>query len=196
MLQALIAKGSVAEASATLLALLREGSLGLSARAACGQLPAPHLHALLLHLSLQEGGAEALRFLQPGLPPSLQAIGGRYANLAAEAAKPLDLQHWIALLPSRPEIMISVELIDHLHQIMSRVREPLLAYQYQPGLRSVQTDLANFIQTLDNSTTSLPQSVVPALSWPQALLQHLEDHLHRLQNVGSLPDSKPVVGDY
>jgi hypothetical protein len=191
MLQSLTAKGSAAEASTTLLALLREGSLGLSVRAACGQLPAAHLHALLLHLSLQSGGAEALQFLKPSLPPPLHTVAGRYADLAAEAAKPLDLQRWIALLPNGSEAIHPTGPAQPLHQILTRAREALLAYQYQPGLRSVQTDLANVIQSLQDPTASLPQPVAHPLSWPQALLQQLEHHLQRLQNGTGSPDALP-----
>ena len=154
------------KASAALLALLREGGLAPLVHSLSTNLPDEQRHCLLLHLSLREGGAEAIRFLshKSGLPhfvreigfktrnffldkpleqnlPPLCQVATQYADLASEAAKPLDLQQWIALLkraPSRSEIPA---FDNDISPILARVCEALLQYNYAPSITSAREEV-------------------------------------------------------
>ncbi|HEX8680750.1 MAG TPA: hypothetical protein VF707_00450, partial [Ardenticatenaceae bacterium] len=83
---------SASTASRAVLALLAQGSLGPAVRQVTSVLPTEQTHALLLHLSLQDGGAEAIRYLRPLLSRSLQYASACYVALSTEAAAPADLQ--------------------------------------------------------------------------------------------------------
>lgn len=174
--------------SAMLLALLRRGCLGPTVKRACATLPPQHLVPLLLHLSLQEGGGEALRYLHVSLPVEVRPISTLYAALAFEAVKPLALQRWIYLLDIQLPDKISRNLDDHLAplQTLTRIREALLALKHTPEIDGALKSLLGLIENLKDDravlhTSSPMESSV--LAWPTALLLHLEQHRRRLQTV-------------
>ncbi|MGB0384835.1 MAG: hypothetical protein ACPGWR_08440 [Ardenticatenaceae bacterium] len=175
LIQAITPQPEGQKASAALLALLREGGLGPLVRSLWSHLPDEQRHSLLLHLSLREGGAEAIRFLshKSSLPDSLSQVATWYADLAGEAAKPLDLQQWIGLLKEAPECSDIPMFDHHIRPIFSRVSEALLQYNDAASITFARQEVADFVETL---YAPLAQSCPPphALSWPVALRLHLE----------------------
>jgi len=186
------------KASAALLALLREGGLGPLVHSLCSNLPEEQRHGLLLHLSLRKGGAEAIRFLshksglahlvreiglkarnffshkplEQNLPPLCQ-VATWYADLATEAAKPPDLQQWIALLKQAPDPS-EIQTFDHdIRPILARACEALLQYNYAPCITSARQEVADLVEQL---YAPLAQETPPPhpLSWLVALRLHLE----------------------
>lgn len=163
------------KASAALLALLREGGLGPLVRSLYTNLPDEQRHSLLLHLSLREGGAEAIRFLthKSSLPASLSQLATWYADLANEAAKPPDLQQWIALLKQAPNPSEIPMFDNDIRPILARAGEALLQYKYAPSITSARQEVADLVEQL---YAPLAQDSPPPhpLSWPVALRLHLE----------------------
>lgn len=212
------AQGTAVDASAALLALLGQSSLGPVVRSAVAHLSLEQAHWLVLDLSLQEGGAAAIRYLRPALSQSLRLTVERYAALADEAAKPLDLQRWIAVLTSRPFCAEEQGSRGAGEQggggvrgcgdggTLDHARDALLSYEYAPALDEAVRDLRQLIQTLygvavpvesreqpqhlARSETGQSKERVGAgqshsgqtlpLSWPVALLMHVESHRTRL----------------
>lgn len=175
-------------ASAMVYALLQEGGLGGVTRQACVHLPEANLQALLLHLSLVEGGAQALRFFQPKLP-STTLRQGAYALclFACEAAKPLDLQRWLLLLTEQA-VNTWAGLPDDLAEVLIAVQAALAQYTLQPVVMQAAAELQRYLQALQ---TMSPDSVtifpLPALlSWPFALWVHLEQHRRQLSPTSRL----------
>jgi hypothetical protein len=173
----LVAAGSQ-QPSAALRALLRAGSLSFVLRRACVQLPPVQLHALLLDLSLYEGGAATIRFLQARL---LAGAGRRraeqYAALAAEAAKPPDLQRWIACLPEQPT-SASLALTDDIEAALVDARGVLLLVQAQPTVTPNTVVLQRLAQSFTDQNLTARTGHSP---WPVALQTHLDAHQRLLQ---------------
>lgn len=180
VIQAITPQPEGQKASAGLLALLREGGLGPLVRSLYTDLPEEVRHNLILHLSLREGGAEAIRFLshKSSLPDSLSQLATWYADLASEAAKPPDLQQWIGLLKEAPECSGMPIFDQHIRPIFSRAGEALLQYNDAASITSARQEVADFVSTL---YTPLAQSDPPPhpLSWPVALRLHLERRSQR-----------------
>lgn len=173
-------KAEGARAAEVLLILLREGTLGPTIRRACAKLPAIQAHRLLLHLSLQAGGATAIRYLQPKLALSQRPIALQYVALATEAAKPLDLQRWMAILPEQSEQETETSHTwepRRITQLLAQVRQVLLSYEFSPLVDETQNDLQRFVERLDRS---LGQDKIPTTSWPVTLLTHVDSHRKRL----------------
>jgi hypothetical protein len=127
---------------AALLALLQQGYLGPVVRRASKELSLEQAHRLILHLSLQEGGATVVRYLEPALPQSLHSTLACYAALATEAAKSLDLQRWVMVLTHHlsPDAQSAFPREAEALEILSDVRDALLAFTYTPALMSTAVD--------------------------------------------------------
>lgn len=170
-------------AAEIVLALLRESTLAPTVRRAIAMLTPTEAHCLLLHLSLQAGGATAIRYLQPALPLTLRPIASQYADLATEAAKPLHLQLWLRVLPkdmggsNDPSAASVRRLLDTLTQ----VRQTLLSYEHSPIVESTHHHLQQFVEELYGpiEPVNLP------LSWPVALLRHVESRSKKLKRTVS-----------
>ena len=160
--------------SMAILALLQEGSLGLALQRVWAHLPPAMLQAHGLHLSLCEGGAAAIRFLYAKVPSrAVQQLARQYAALATEAAKPPDLQRWLALLPATAPVEASA-IDPDLWPMLILVRTALLQYRTQPVLASASAALQHFVQALDaEATPDLADAAAWPLSWPVALTQQL-----------------------
>ena len=227
------AQGTALDASAALLALLGQSSLGPVVRSAVAHLAPEQAHWLILHLSVQEGGAAAIRYLRPALSQPLHLTVERYAALADEAAKPLDLQRWIAVLTSRPfcageqgsrgaeeQRSRGAGALQQAQEprrgggvrecgdvgTLDHARDALLSYEYAPMLDVAIGDLRQLIQALYGVAVPVESREQPQrltrpetgqseegawagqnhseqtlpLSWPVALLMHVESHRTRL----------------
>lgn len=182
VVRSLSATLSAQATSAVVLALLQEGGLCGAVRQAWGRLPETTLPAILLQLSLTDGGADVLRFLQPQLSsPALRDLAQLYARLATEAAKPLDLHRWIALLPP-PPVANETVLPNSVAQLLSHVRQALLAYKQQPLVTQAKAELHLFIHSLAAEPPDRAHNPAPParLSWPFALSVHLAHHCQQL----------------
>jgi hypothetical protein len=200
------AQDTTLDASAALLALLGQSSLGPVVRRAVGKLSSEQAHWLVLHLSLQGGGAAAIRYLQPALPQPLLSTAERYAAFADEAAKPLDLQRWITVLEKQPDWDqgITVQPALDVTQTLAHARDALSSCEYVSVLNTALCDLRQLVQVLygitvltrlgrqsnhlarsetgqsrDGTGKSDSRETLP-LSWPVALLAHVESHRTRL----------------
>ncbi len=171
---------------AALLALLQGGCLGPIVRGATRKLSRVQMHNLILHLSLQEGGAGVIRYLEPALRRALRPTAGCYAALAREAAKPLDLQHWATALTNIPSVA-EIGPEANTFQILYKVRNALLMFTYDQVIDAAIDDLQRFIQLLYNLQLPLPRerlitrSETLPLTWPVAMLLHLEMYRERLR---------------
>lgn len=168
------------EASAAILALFREGTLAPTLCKFVATLEPAKINAILLHLSLQTGGATVLNDLQSGLPAPQRAIAEQYAALASEAAKPTDLQQWLNILPTPSEQKVSIameesSLQERVTQLLTQTHEVLLSYEFSPLIDETRHNLEQFIAAL-----SIPSE--PA-SWPIALLDHVDSQRGRLKVV-------------
>lgn len=166
------------EANAAILALFREGTLAPALRKLLSNLEPAKINAILLHLSLQAGGATVLDDLQSALPAPQRTIATQYAALASEAAKPTDLQQWLAILPTpSPSEQKSTteessrQRQERVTQLLTQTREVLLSYEFSPLIDETQHNLEQFI-----AAQSIPNE--PA-SWPIALLDHIESQRRR-----------------
>lgn len=174
VVQTITPEPEAAAASAALVALLREGCLGPLVRKACTKLSEQQIYTLLLHLSLHEGGASAIHYLEPILSPALRQVATQYANLAREAAKPLDLQRWIALLPRDPDDPAISRFDHHTNRTLAHAREALLQIEDTPAMAKGCAEVQELVHTLNHPTKLQP------LSWPIALLLRLEEQQHLL----------------
>jgi hypothetical protein len=177
------------EQSAALLALCGQGYLAPVIRRASKELSLEQAHQLTLYLSLQEGGATVIHYLEPSLPQSLRPTLMCYVALAREAAKPLDLQRWIIVLderlPSGPETVSSAQATA---QVLKNVREALLSFTYNHAVMDTALDgLQRLVQSLyDVSLPHISEERWSAqleklpLTWPVALLLRLEGQRGRL----------------
>lgn len=174
LLRTLVALPANRAGSRALLALLQEGSLGLPLQQAWADLPPADLHARCLHLSLCAGGAAAIQFLYAKVPSAaMQQLAYQSAALATEAAKPPDLQRWLALLPATAPAEASA-IDPALWQMLALVRTALLQYRAQPVIASASTALQHFVQVLDaEATPDQADAAAWSLSWPVALAQQL-----------------------
>jgi len=178
--RAILASAGADQASAALRALVHQGNLSFVLRRACRGLPATQFHALLLDLSLHEGGAEIIRFLRLALPSSaLQRRAEQYAALAAEAAKPPDLQRWIARLPEQPT-SAELTLADELDPALVATRTTLLSVQAQPGMPANTAALQKLAQSLASRRAPGEEDGPP---WPVALQHQLEAHERLLRTI-------------
>ena len=166
---------SSAAQSRALMTLFEFGYLAPATRRYVGALPASQLHALLLHLSLEDGGAAALHYLQPTLPETAQAWGALYAALADEAARPLDMQRWLSvlthLLPHAPE---SDSPPIPTWNALLQARDALLLVTFDAPVAARATSALQQLAAFANHAPG---------AWPQALLTHLERHNHQLSHL-------------
>jgi hypothetical protein len=179
---------STSDKGAALLALLQQGYVGPAVRRASKALSLEQAHRLILHLSLQEGGATVVRYLEPALSQSLHSTLACYAALATEAAKPLDLQRWVMVLTHH----LSPHAGNALHveaeglEVLSEVRGALLAFSPAvvdaaiDSLRRLVRSLYNLSPTATSKEEWGAQLETLPLTWPVALLFHLEGHRERL----------------
>ena len=182
----LLARGEGHEAAAIILTLLRSSTLAPAVRRACTtpSVSAAQAHRLLLHLSLQTGGATAIRYIQPALPLSLRPVSERYATLASEATKPSHLQLWLRCLPeqvqTKAQTQAQTATLDrhepaNIGLLLSQVREALLRNEWSAQVDAASGDLQQLIKSLYGASQ-------PAKAcWPVVLLRHLESHRRRLK---------------
>lgn len=173
----------ITEQSRIMCALFMQGYLAPTIRRVCRALSLPHLQQLLIALSIQEGGSTVIHYLCPTLPPSLQAIGSFYANLADEATKPPDLQRWLHVLTTQfpSTIMQDNELEASVLLILSQVRDTLLTFIATPELTHTICRMRQLITQLHAALPLL--DVTQPTSWPSMILQHLEQHQKRMQTL-------------
>lgn len=179
IMETITPKSEVQKASTALLALLRDSCLAPVVRQASTKLSEPQLHTLLLRLSFHEGGGQAIRFLEPALPPHLRRIATRYAALAVEAAKPYNLQEWVSLLPFEQDQF----LITPLHAVITRTlihaREALLQNEYAPSGAVARQEVYELVQLL-TAHSAAREAANSRLSWPLVLLTYLKLHRSHL----------------
>jgi hypothetical protein len=142
------------------------------------ELSSQHSHHLVINLSLQAGGATILTYLKSAFPSTWRSFFDLYITLAQEAAKPIDLQRWLTVLPDQA---VSSPGSDDVSALLPHIRRALLAYTDQaaaiePLLVALKQSLAHQHQL----TPPLNLAQLP-LSWPVALLIQLEQHHRRLQ---------------
>jgi len=169
--------------SAAILTLLKQSGLGPTVRRTCRQLSVTHQHQLLLALSLQDGGADAIHYLQPALDGSLKPLAKCYTALAMEAAKPGDLQRWIHTLDSR--LATEVEWPDGENSpqsVLRHVRNALLTFKNDTQVTLALQNLQELRDTLWLSN-GFPDDIALDGAWPAALWRRLKQHQERL-NIG------------
>lgn len=167
--------------SAAILTLFRQSGLGSTVRRACRQLSVTHQHQLLLALSLQDGGSDAIHYLLPALNGSLKPLAECYAALAMEAAKPFDLQRWIYILDNR--LAAAEEWPDgenSPHSALQYARNALLAFKNNAEVTLALQSLQKFRDTLYQSN-GFPDDAALDSAWPAALWIHLKQHQERLR---------------
>ncbi len=171
-----------AEQSRMLLILAHQGYLAPALRHAIKRLSSDKIQQLGLYLSIQEGGAAVMGYFKPALPKSFHPMLDCYQSLAVEAAKPPDLQRWLATLThaSCLDLDIGSDSKGSPLRTLQRVRETLLVgtYAAEP-LNAAIADLQSFVQSLDGAPLTFDQEVRP-LSWPAALLLYLIRHRDRV----------------
>jgi hypothetical protein len=98
-----------------------------------------------------------------------------YAALAEEAARSVEFQRWLSVLTSSPglDALVATTLAPEMTRTLTRARDALLCYSYDPILESAITDLERFIQTC---YPAADQSTAPPLSWPLTLLRQVIAH--------------------
>lgn len=188
VLRTLQAAPSEQAAAMMVFALVQEGNLHSIVRRACVRLAQPTRQTLLLQLSLVDGGATLLRFLQTKLPaPACQRLAQLYATLASEAAKPLDLQRWLARLPE-PQQANELAAPADITAVLVHTREALLQYQDLPIVTSAARELDQLVQQLylaePSSLADLPP--LERLSWPLTLKRHLQRHRQQLAQTNQM----------
>ncbi len=177
---------SFSEASAIIPVLLREGCLGPPIRRSVRELSPDQAQSLILHLSLREGGAAAIEYLKPAFPQLLHKMTDCYGSLATEAAKPPDLQRWIAVLTNRCAGVAGIAAGCDID--LNKIRDALVSHQHTDTIDTAITELQSFIQSLYNTTPQITakdaqqsaQLKTFPLSWPVALQFHLKRHRRRL----------------
>lgn len=166
--------------SAAILTLLKQSGLSPTVRRACRQITVTHQHQLLLTLSLQDGGADAIHYLLPTLNSSLKPIAECYAALAMEAAKPFDLQQWIHTLDS--QFSTTEEWPDWESSpwaALQHARNALLTFKNDAEVTLALRSLQEFRDTLYQSN-GFPDDAALDSAWPAALWIHLKQHQERL----------------
>ncbi len=166
--------------SAAILILLKQSGLGPVVSRTFRRFSATHQHQLLVTMSLQDGGADAIYYLLPSLTASLKPVAECYAALAIEATKPLDLQRWIHTLSNK--LCISEEWLDKKGSpwlTLHRVRDALLTFQNGAELELALQTLQELRSDLYTSDSSLDSASDGA--WPTALWIHLKQHQGNLQ---------------
>lgn len=168
----------VDRASAALIALLQEGTLGPGIRRACAYLTLAQTEHLVLSLSLQPGGAGALRYLMPALPTQFRGIAMTYAHLAEEATRPRDLQRWLAALHEHPGIirLSETRLAPDLAQALIAARDALQCYAYDPVVDEAVHHLRRVLPILYSDTSSRASASDMSERWPEALLERIIAH--------------------
>ncbi|MBY0494533.1 MAG: hypothetical protein K2Y23_09975 [Cyanobacteria bacterium] len=170
-----------ARSSVALMALLRDGSLGPIVRSASSRLTLDQTQRLTLSLSLQPGGAGAIRYLSPAFPEQMRPIASTYARLAEEAVIPPDLQRWLAALTDHSGIATLAEtgLAPELAQTLSDARDALLDSSYSPTITHAVTGLQHTIVALYGTIGRTPESGSEA-NWPDVLLARIAAHARLL----------------
>lgn len=170
-----------ARSSVALMALLRDGSLGPIVRSASSRLTLDQTQRLSLSLSLQPGGAGAIRYLSPAFPEQMQPIASTYARLAEEAVTAPDLQRWLAALTDHPGIARLAEtgLAPELAQALSDARDALLQSSYCPTITRAVTGLQQTIVALYGTIGRTPESGSQE-NWPDVLMARIAAHARLL----------------
>lgn len=181
LLSLMINEQCAARSSVAVMALLRDGSLGPIVRRACSRLTPDQTQRLSLSLSLQPGGAGAIRYLLPAFPEQLQPIASTYARLAEEAVIPPHLQRWLAALADHPGTATLAEsgLAPELAQTLSDARDALLYSSYSPAITHAVTGLKQTIVALYGTMGRTPESGSHE-TWPEALLTRVAAHARLL----------------
>jgi hypothetical protein len=163
------------ELGAGVIALLAQGNLGPVVRRVSRRLAPDQAHQMVLGLSLQPGGGAAIRYLLPALPAAVQPVARLYAALAEEAARSVEFQRWLSVLTSSPglDALVATTLAPEMTRTLTRARDALLCYSYDPILESAITALQQLIQTCYLADD---QSTAPPLSWPLTLLRQVIAH--------------------
>ena len=164
---------------AAILTLLRHTGLAPVVRRAYRQISPSHRHQLLICLSLQPGGADAIQYLLPTLDASLRSMGECYAALAIEAARPTDLQRWIHVLETCPSsVVVGPELEAFPLYVLRAAHDALLSFKNSAEVSSVLDSLQTLrdnVHTADGCDAAMPDG-----AWPAALWLHLKQHQERL----------------
>jgi hypothetical protein len=178
------------EKSEALLVLLHGSAATPHLRRAIAYLPPSELHALMLHVSLESGGAEVLNYVHASLSSNLAASAERYASFAIEAAKPLAFQQWLRLLPKvqprrsldyiRSDAALTAYDPAIIGQLLADVRTALAHYRDSPVVDSAAISLRQFVTQLGRDPDSVTTSE-HTFTWPEALLIHLSHHQRRLR---------------
>jgi len=188
--QVIISASSPSNSAQIVVTLLKQGYLGPFVRRAVKNFSFEQGEQLLLHLSLQAGGATAIHYLIPALPTSLLPIARCYAALATEAAKPFNLQQWLTVLANQPLSTTKPLIIYHettLQQILNSTKNSLLTYTHSTVVEDVFIQLQSFIMAI-YGFSNLPNveiyhtsylKTLP-LTWPVTLFFHLNQHRQRL----------------
>lgn len=170
-----------ARSSVALMALLRDGSLGPIVRNASSRLTLAQAQRLSLSLSLQPGGAGAIRYLLPVFPEQMQPVASTYARLAEEAVVPADFQRWLAALTDHQGIatLADAGLAPELAQALSDARDALLQSSYCPTMTRAVTGLQQTIVALYGTIGGTAESGSQA-NWPDVLLARIAAHARLL----------------
>ena len=185
LLPLMINEQCAARASVALMTLLREGSLGPAVRGASSRLTLGQAQRLSLSLSLQPGGAGAIRYLLPALPVPIQPIASTYARLTEEAARPPDLQCWLAALTEHPAIVTLAEtgLAPELVVTLADARDALLRHSHSTSTSAVDR-LTQTIDALYGTMGPTPWCD-SRTGWPNLLLARIAAHERLLGAFGS-----------
>ena len=181
----MISEQCAARASVGLMALLREGSVGPAVRRASSRLTLDQAQRLCLSLSLQPGGAGAIRYLSRALPGQIQAVASTYARLADVAASPPDLQRWLPALTEHPGVVTLAEtgLAPDLALTLANARDALLRSSYSPTIESAVHGVRRTVAALYGTIGRTPESGLTT-NWPDALLARIEAHARLLRAPG------------
>lgn len=175
-----------ASQAAILLTLLAEGAAAPSIRRCVARLPEAELSEILLHLSLQPGGAEGLRYFALPLPRHLPLTAEMYARLVEESAKPLDLQRWLSPLSSLPSTQPKEEA-DAILGILRQAHIALSAWAGSSAVEEGYIALGRFVDELRESMEQAGEEWDDAI-WPVALWRHLQVHRQPLAWQGTASD--------
>lgn len=168
------------QSGAALIALFRDSCLAPPMRRSVGRLTPAQAARVALALSLQPGGASAIRYLAPKLTQDAREIALTYADLAAEAAHPADLRRWLEALnkhPNEGERALSGSTPD-LARALVMARAALRCYTYDPVIEAAANCLHQVFPALygDTLTTATPDD-----GWPVALRERIIAHGNTLR---------------
>lgn len=173
--RALRRSGLPARQASILLALLVEGAAGPCIAPGIARLDDREIEAILLHLSLRPGGADALYLLARHLSPAQTRLADVYARLAEEAAHPPNLQGWLRLLRSLTDLG-EEKMPAGVMGVLWQTRVALVASTYSPHMDRAHSALQPFVSDLAGEATGEMDDPWDVAIWPRALLVHLQAH--------------------